>query len=139
MENRQPVIRTNDLIAGTTTTKEIGVVLYPDAHGTMMWGELATAPYRPLNPYDVDPETVRVLHGTVFPFWLKRNFREWVRDNKGYPTCQKLDERFAACFLWKTVALSHTIINYPKILRLGTKGIKTEIDNEISLTPASDT
>ncbi|MEN6475234.1 MAG: pyruvate formate lyase family protein, partial [Syntrophaceae bacterium] len=31
MENRQPVIRTNDLIAGTTTTKEIGVVLYPDA------------------------------------------------------------------------------------------------------------
>jgi len=138
MENRKPIIRKNDLIAGTTTTKEIGVVLYPDAHGTMMWGELATAPYRPLNPYDVDPETVRVLHGTVFPFWLKRNFREWVRDNKGYPTCQKLDERFAACFLWKTVALSHTIIDYPRVLRLGTKGIKAEIEDELGRTPAAE-
>ena len=48
MANRKPIIRENDLIAGTTTTKDIGVVLYPDAHGTMIWGELLTAPYRPL-------------------------------------------------------------------------------------------
>ncbi len=138
MENRKPIIRKNDLIAGTTTTKEIGVVLYPDAHGNMIWGELMTAPYRPLNPYDVDPETIEVLHNRVFPFWMKRNFREWVRDNKGYPTCQKLDERFAACFLWKTVALSHTILNYPKLLKLGTKGIIGEVEREISSTPGSE-
>jgi len=106
MENKKPIIRKNDLIAGTNTTKEIGVIIYPDAHGTMIWGELMTAPHRPLNPYDVDPETIDVLHNKVFPFWLRRNFREWVRDHKGYPECQKLDERFAACFLWKTVALS---------------------------------
>ena len=29
MENRKPIIRKNDLIAGTTTTKEIGVVSIP--------------------------------------------------------------------------------------------------------------
>lgn len=131
MEHRRPIIRKNDLVAGTTTTKEIGVVLYPDAHGTMIWGELLTAPHRPLNPYDVTPDTIDVLHNTVFPFWLNRNFREWVRDNKGYPDCQKLDERFAACFLWKTVALSHTILDYPRVLALGTKGIMAEIDKEI--------
>lgn len=138
MENRKPIIRQNDLIAGTTTTKEIGVVLYPDAQGTMIWGELATAPYRPLNPYDVSPETIEVLHNKVFPYWIRRNFREWVRDNKGYPVCQKLDERFAACFLWKTTALSHTIIDYPKILKLGTTGIMAEIDHEIAHTSKSD-
>ena len=136
MENRRPIIRHNDLVAGTTTAREIGVVLYPDAHGTMIWGELLTAPYRPLNPYDVDPETVEILHHKVFPFWLNRNFREWVRDNKGYPLCQKLDERFAACFLWKTVALSHSIINYPKVLAMGTAGITAEIDRELEKTPA---
>ena len=138
MENKKPIIRKNDLIAGTNTTKEIGVIIYPDAHGTMIWGELVTAPFRPLNPYDVDPETIDVLHNKVFPFWLGRNFRQWVRDNKDYPTCQKLDERFAACFLWKTVALSHTIINYPEILKLGINGINAKIDNEISNAPESE-
>jgi pyruvate formate-lyase/glycerol dehydratase family glycyl radical enzyme len=138
MENRKPIIRQNDLIAGTNTTKDIGVIIYPDAHGTMIWGELITAPYRPLNPYDVDPETIEVLHNKVFPFWLHRNFREWVRDNKGYPDCQKLDERFAACFLWKTVALSHTILNYPEILTLGTSGITAKIDKELNETPESE-
>jgi pyruvate formate-lyase/glycerol dehydratase family glycyl radical enzyme len=138
MENKKTIIRKNDLIAGTNTTKEIGVIIYPDAHGTMMWGELITAPYRPLNPYDVTDETIEVLHNKVFPFWLRRNFREWVRDNRGYPLCQKLDERFAACFLWKTVALSHTIINYPEILKLGTNGIIAKIDKELSETSESD-
>lgn len=137
MENKKPLIRDRDLIAGTTTTREIGVVLYPDAHGTMIWGELLTAPYRPLNPYVVEPETVEALHNRIFPFWLKRNFREWVRDNKDYPTCQKLDERFAACFLWKTVALSHTILHYPKILAIGTKGMIAEIDGALGETPES--
>ena len=138
LANKKPIIRENDLIAGTNTTKEIGVIIYPDAHGTMIWGELITAPYRPLNPYDVDPETINVLHNKVFPFWLHRNFREWVRDNKGYPLCQKLDERFAACFLWKTVALSHTILNYPEILKLGTNGIIAKIDKELSATSESE-
>ncbi|MDI6743035.1 MAG: pyruvate formate lyase family protein [Smithella sp.] len=138
MENRKPIIRKNDLIAGTNTTKEIGVILYPDAHATMIWGELITAPYRPLNPYDVDSETIDVLHNKVFPFWLHRNFREWVRENKDYPLCQKLDERFAACFLWKTVALSHTIIDYPKVLKTGTIGIMAEIDTELKTTPESN-
>ena len=138
LANKKPIIRENDLIAGTNTTKEIGVITYPDAHGTMIWGELITAPYRPLNPYDVTPETIDVLHNKVFPFWIRRNFREWVRDNKGYPICQKLDERFAACFLWKTVALSHTILNYPEILKLGTNGITAKIDKELSATSESE-
>ena len=138
MENKKPIIRENDLIAGTSTTREIGVILYPEAHGTMIWGELATVPYRPLNPYHVDAETIDILHNKVFPFWIKRNFREWVRENKNYPLCQQLDERFAACFLWKTVALSHTILDYPRLLRLGTKGIIAEIEKELQATPPSD-
>ncbi len=65
MENKSPIIRHNDLIAGTTTTKEVGVVLYPDAHGTMVWGELMTIPYRPVNPYNISQRTMDVLHNKV--------------------------------------------------------------------------
>jgi pyruvate formate-lyase/glycerol dehydratase family glycyl radical enzyme len=131
MENRHPIIAENDLIAGTTTTKPIGVVIYPDTSGTLIWGELLTAAYRPLNRYDISDETVRVLHHEVFPYWTRRNIREWVRSEYGNPLCQRLDERFAVYFLWKTVALSHTICDFPKLFRLGTKGIIREIEEEL--------
>jgi pyruvate formate-lyase/glycerol dehydratase family glycyl radical enzyme len=132
MENRKPVIRKGDLVAGTTTTREIGVVLYPDTHGTMIWSELTSCPDRPLFPYDISAETVDVLHHHVFPYWMKRNCREWVRDNYERPLSQKLDERFAVYFMWKTAALSHTIADFPKLLRLGTSGIIAEITEELS-------
>jgi len=132
MENRRPIIRKNDLLAGTTTTKEIGVVCYPDTHGTMIWGELLSVPERLLNPYDISEETVRVLHHQVFPFHVHRNTREWVRENRGYPLSQKLDERFAVYFMWKIAAISHTIGDFPKLLRQGTSGYIAEIEAELA-------
>jgi pyruvate formate-lyase/glycerol dehydratase family glycyl radical enzyme len=131
MEKRKPVIRTGDLIAGTTTPREIGVVIYPDTHGTMIWGELGSTEDRMLFPYHLSEETRDILHHQVFPFWIRRNTREWVRDNYDYPLSQKLDERFAVYFMWKTAALSHTIADFPKMLRLGTSGIIAEIEDEL--------
>jgi formate C-acetyltransferase len=131
MKNRQPIIREDDLIAGTTTSKEIGVVLYPDTHGTLIWSELRSTADRQLFPYKVTEETVQTLHHDIFPYWVKRNCREWVRDRYGEPLSQKLDERFAVYFMWKTAALSHTIADFPKLLRIGTSGYIAEIQEEL--------
>ena len=131
MENRQPLIRKNDLIAGTTTTKNIGVVVYPEGHGSMIWGELLTVPHRTLNPYDVSEETLGILHHEVFPFWARRNFREWVRQEYNNPLCQQIDERFAIYFTWKQATISHTIPDFPKLLHLGTSGIIAEINEQM--------
>ena len=138
LENRQPIIREGDLIAGTTTTKEIGVVLYPDTHATMIWGELFSVPERALNPYDIAPETRDILHFDVFPYWEKRNIREWVRREHAGLLGQRLDERFAVYFMWKTAAISHTIADFPKLLRLGTSGMIEEIRNEHDATAGED-
>ncbi|TFG88517.1 MAG: formate acetyltransferase, partial [Candidatus Atribacteria bacterium] len=138
MKNKRPIIRKNDLIAGTTTTKEIGVVLYPDTHGTMIWGELFTTPYRKLFPYDISEDTREILHHSVFPYWINRNMREWVRHKYKAPLCQSLDERFAVYFLWKTAALSHTILDYPKLLKFGAKGIIREIKKELKKVNDND-
>ncbi|MBI4508743.1 MAG: formate acetyltransferase [Deltaproteobacteria bacterium] len=132
MEHRRPMIRENDLIGGTTTSKDVGVVLYPDAHGVLLWGELYSIGDRPLNPCRVSKETARLLADQVFPFWLHRTFREWVREKYHAPLCQRLDERFAVYFIWKTVAVSHTIPDFPKILRLGARGIMAEIDEKLA-------
>ena len=139
MSNKQPLIRENDLIAGTTTRKEIGVVLYPDAHATLLWGELLTLPNRTLNPYRIDPKEMDLLHREILPFWINRNFKEWVREHYCDPLCQRLDERFAVYFNWKTVALSHTILDFPKLLALGTQGIIQEIEQKITSLNAAET
>ncbi len=138
MERRKPIIRKDDLIAGTSTTKDIGVILYPDAVGTMIWSELGNVADRELNSYAISEETKRILHREVFPFWTQRNFREWVRKEYGKPLCQRIDERFAVYFLWKTAALSHTIADFPKLLRIGTKGYIEEIRREMAKTPDTD-
>ncbi|MGD0275830.1 MAG: pyruvate formate lyase family protein [Syntrophales bacterium] len=138
MENKKPIIRENDLIAGTTTTKEIGVVVYPEGHGTMIWSELLTVPHRSLNPADISEETMKLLHHNVFPYWARRNFREWVRQQYGKPLCQKIDERFAVYFDWKQATISHTIPDFPKIMRLGTAGMIEEIRQELSAGTADE-
>lgn len=132
LERKTPIINENDLIAGTTTSKRIGVVVYPEGVGTMIWSELLTVPHRSLNPYDVAPETVRLLHREVFPYWVKRNFREWVREKYRNPLCQRIDERYAVYFNWKNVTISHTIPDFPKILKIGARGIIAEIKKELA-------
>ena len=132
LENKKPIIRKNDLIAGTTTTKDIGVVIYPEGHGTMIWSELLTLPHRTLNPADISEKTMKILHHEVFPYWAKRNFKEWVRDKYGKPLCQKIDERFAVYFNWKQATISHTIPDFPKIMKLGTSGMMEEIRAELA-------
>jgi len=63
MAGKQPIIRKNDLVAGTTTTNDnIGVVIYPDAQGVMAWGELGAIDKRMLNPYRITDETAHILH-----------------------------------------------------------------------------
>ncbi|MBU2515277.1 formate acetyltransferase [bacterium] len=132
MENKRPIIRKNDLIAGTTTAKEIGLTVFPDGHATMFWGELQSVDKRVLSPYRCTAETAEILHRDIFPFWIKRNFRERVRQEFDYSLGQKLDERFVAYFVWKTVGISHTIPNFKCLLTSGTAGLRKEIQERLT-------
>lgn len=135
MENKKAIIRENDLIAGSTTTRPVGVTVFPDGHGAMIWGELFSSDRRVLNPFRCDPKTADILHHEIFPFWMRRNFREYVRNTFDCPLCQKLDERFVAYFVWKSVGISHTIPNFKLLLEKGTNGIIADIDTRLAENP----
>ncbi|MBI5506488.1 MAG: formate acetyltransferase [Deltaproteobacteria bacterium] len=138
LERRKPIIAKNSLIAGTSTSKQpTGVILYPDAQATMIWGELLSVGQRLLNPYRVSSEDIETLHD-VFPYWAKRNFREWVRREPGDPLCLQIDGRWAFYFVWKSVGISHTIPNFARVLRQGIDGIIGGIQTEIDAGDAPD-
>jgi len=126
MENRRAVIRENDLIAGTTTDKPVGVVIYPDLGGLLIWPELYTMHLRSLNPYTISEADRRLLSESIFPYWEKRNMREVARARAGNPECMRLDERFVLYFQWKAHSLSHTIPNFPAVLGKGLAAIAAE-------------
>lgn len=139
MANKAPLIAPGDILPGTTTGKlPTGVIIYPDAQGLLIWSELLTSRDRPLNPFTVSPETLETLHHEVFPFWLSRNFWQQARIENRDALSQRLNNRFAAYFVWKTVGISHAIPDFASALRLGTRGVAEKIAKRLEasdLTP----
>ena len=128
MEGKKALIRKNDLFAGSTTSNEnTGGIVYPEAHGTMIWGEMYNIDKRALIPFDIKKETIDLLHHDIFPFWIDRNFKELTRDKNHYPLSQKIDERCVAFFVWKSVGISHTIPDFQAVLQKGLNGVKDDI------------
>lgn len=123
MEKKKPVIRKNDLVAGTTSSKEVGVTVFPDGQGTMFWGELNSVEQRILNPYICTKETADILHYEVLPYWADKTFREYCRINYNYPLCQRIDERWVAYYVWKSTGISHTIPNFKRLVEKGIEAI----------------
>ena len=126
LANRRAIIHDDDLLAGTTTAKRVGVMIYPETYGATIWPELLTVAGRDLNPYRISDDDRRVLDREVFPYWLDDNIREWMRRREGNPESLQLDERFVLYFQWKGYAVSHTIIDVPRALQRGLDDIRAE-------------
>jgi len=128
LSNKKPIIQDNDLLAGTTTTREKGVLLYPDTGAVALWPELYTIDNRELNPYEITQEDIDILNYEVFPYWSDRNIREYCRTMTGNPLSQRLDEVWILYFMWKTQTISHTIPGFPSVLETGLEKIKDNAD-----------
>lgn len=129
LTNKKPILRANSMLAGTTTSKDVGVVIYPEGHGITLWPELKTIAARKIQPYDIDEYTRELLDKKVFPFWSDRNVREYARATNNFPRYQELDEKFVLYFMWKTVALSHTVPDFPRILKYGLMPVIEDADS----------
>jgi formate C-acetyltransferase len=126
LSNRKPVIHADDLLAGTTTSQRVGIVIFPELGGVGMWPELLTIPARALNPYDISDEDIEILNRHVYPFWMRENVRDWTKEHVADRQALELDERFVLYFLWKTQAASHTVVDVPRALERGLLDLQAE-------------
>ncbi len=127
MRHKKPVIADSQLLAGSTTANPVcGVIVYPDAQATMIWGELNSVDKRLLNPYDITDETKETLND-IFPFWTKRTFHERVNREYGRPLSLRLTERLVAIVCSKALCVSHTVPGLKTVLEKGTSGIIEDI------------
>jgi len=126
LSNKRPFIQDWDYLPGTSTTKTLGTMIYPEFGGIVFWPELYSVDNRQLNPHVIDQETIDILNSEVFPYWMDRNIREYVRQITGNPLSQQMDEFFVFYFMWKTVAISHTIPGFPTFFKKGVDGLIKE-------------
>ena len=126
LSNKKPFIQDWDYLPGTSTTKTLGTMIYPEFGGIVFWPELYSVDNRQLNPHLIDQETIDILNSEVFPYWIDRNVREYVRQLNGNPLSQQMDEHFVFYFMWKTVAISHTIPGFPTFFKKGVDGLIKE-------------
>jgi formate C-acetyltransferase len=126
MTNRRPIIHDDYLLAGSTTTKEVGVPVYPEFIGLTIWPELRTMGRRELNPNDISAEEADILNFEVFPYWMDRNVREYCRNKYNNPISQQLEERFVLYFMMKNNAISHTVPDFPRIISFGMEIIRNQ-------------
>lgn len=130
MGRKAAIISDESLLAGTTTTKQKGVILYPHFLALTIWPELETIGERSFNPFHVGEAEWKVLNSDVFPFWMDRTIMEVARrefaENGDTPECQKVMERMVFYLASKVYAISHTIPNYEKVLQKGLRAIIKE-------------
>jgi pyruvate formate-lyase/glycerol dehydratase family glycyl radical enzyme len=123
MSNKKPIIHDKHLIAGSTTSKEVGIPMYPELIATAIWPELKTIAERELNPNDISEKDADTLSLEVFPYWMERNVREYCRTKNNYPKSQALEEGWVFYFMMKTNAISHTVPGFPMVLNEGLESV----------------
>jgi len=126
MANKAPIIHDEHLIAGSTTSKEVGIPMYPELIATAIWPELKTIGERELNPNDISDKDADILSLEVFPYWMERNVREFCRTKNNNPKSQALEEGWVFYFMMKTNAISHTVPGFPMVINEGLESVKNK-------------
>ena len=134
LENKKPLIPDENLLAGTTTTKQIGVILYPDLLAQSIWPELETVSRRKKNPFSITREEIDELNFEIFPFWMERTIQEVARKEHDNPFCQQLMERIVFFLATKAYGISHVVPNYAMVIERGLLDIIREArERELAL------
>ncbi len=132
MNNKKPVIRKNDLLAGTVTPNPIcGSVNQPYTVGWSIWAELNTIPYRELDPFTITADTKNTLSRYVFPFWRDKYIQQKWKNDFDYPLSAKINDRMFCFGLWGLVSLNPGSGGYDKIVKEGLGSYIEEIDRNL--------
>ncbi|MBU1262760.1 formate acetyltransferase [bacterium] len=132
LENKRPIIADESLLAGTTTTKTKGVVIYPQFMAQSLWPELETLSRRKKNPYSINQNEIDELNLEVFPYWMDRTVQEVCRRDYNNPFCQRMMERLVFFLATKAHVISHTIPDYEVVVKEGLACLIKKIEEKES-------
>lgn len=126
LSGKKPCFFNDNLLAGTTTSKQFGAPIYPELTGMTIWPELDTISTRDKNPILISHNDAEELDLEIFPFWIERNILELTRKNNNNPLCIKLFDRLIFFIAGKAGCISHTVPDFKAALNNGVDSIIKE-------------
>jgi formate C-acetyltransferase len=138
LENKVPIIDDKDLLAGTTTTRPKGVIIYPDFMAHAIWPELETIAHRQKNAFCITREDIRFLNSEVFPYWMDRTILEAARREYRSPDWLRMMERIIFFVCAKPECVSHTIPDYGAVVSRGLNDLRQEAEDRERRLGTSD-
>lgn len=127
LSHREPVFFDDNLLAGSTTSKDFGAPVYPEfGTGLTIWPELDTISTRSENPLILSKEDAEYLNFEVYPYWMDRTILERARKEYKNPLSLQLFQRLIFFIAGKPGCISHTVPYYAKALDHGLEYISNE-------------
>lgn len=121
LENMTVYIADDELFAGNQAAEYRGVPVFPEFGANWIIDTIDTFSARPTDPLLISGEKEKRLAETL-EFWKDNSFKELV-DEKLTPEVLEAERLGVLSVGSRTTSTGHVVPNYPKILKLGLRGI----------------
>ena len=128
LQNKKVIIYPQELLVGNFTSKRVGSQVWEEYVGILYIMFLYNINRQKPFSYKISFKNRQYFYFRIFPFWFKHSLI-----TKLYPTPAKIISNIARIselvtgFNHNYLAISHFIVNFERILKLGTSGIIEEI------------
>ena len=142
MMNRSVKIFPDELIVGSTTSKLLGGLIFPEFLHLAVWPELNTISKRKDNPFIIEQREIDELNDVIFPRWMETNVLQrakeiWEETKDSHQSSvishqsNEVDpftilEKFSFYLLSKANGISHIAPDYSKGIEKGFESMMDE-------------
>ena len=129
LKNKSVIVYPGELLVGNFTTKRRGAQVWEEHSGAMIVSIIHQLDRQQPVPFHCTREDKRNYYLNIVPFWLKHSLF-----SKTFSSFKELVLTMARCSEMNTgfnnnlASIAHFIVNYERLLELGTRGIIQEIE-----------
>ena len=139
LKNKKIIVYPNELLVGNFTSKRRGAQVWEEYYGILFSTILFQMDRLEPVPFACTWKDKLDFYSNIFPFWLKHSLILKV-----YSSLKEFTQYFSRCselvagFNNNLASIAHFIVNYERLLQLGTSGIIQEIETKKSEKPADN-
>ena len=138
LRNLPIVIRDGELIVGSATVAPRGTQVFPEYSYEWLEAELDTVSTRAADPFFVSEETKTTLR-RIYPWWHGKTCSDLARANmapEAYAAFAEHSVFTPGNYFYN--GIGHVCVDYPKVLRIGYRGIIAEAEAALDRLDVSD-
>jgi len=129
LKNKQTKIYPHELLVGNFTAKRVGGQVWEEHHGTLLISILHQIERQTPVPFKCSSKDKRDFYFKIFPFWLKRCILSKVNQTlSDFMLMFARSSEMSTGFNNNMASIAHFIVNFERMLELGTTGIIKEIE-----------